>query len=496
MRCKGGYAIKCNGIGLSDVPTSFPRYDNSSKPCLLDLSKNNLTHIRNHSFVHISEIKFLFLFDNKIDRIDSDAFVNLTNLLFLNLTRNHPRNPESFGKNVFEPFANMNLTFVSLKHNSLIAGDDLIDLLRPLRNMKYFDISYNENLTFVGMRNVLKGLANSTVEKINFDHIHRFLEMGTKLKLEDIEPLIYIINVTRLYLGLNKIEVVEEEVFDLLGNYSSLQSLRVGGNRLTAGKYTKHLYNMVYVKEIYLSLQHSNIDPFYRQHFEETPVVDTETPPLHETNALQENQYMMSRKGFEKQQFTITCDKCRKQCPLDTICLCLPPSLEKVEWRKSYIELEVGKVRVCQLSTLKTLDVSFNLITNWTGPVKGLEHLTYLNLAENYCQILGPMFFDTVYSLRSLNASYNFLGPAFSDEAAKYVNYFRNLTKLESLDMNENRITLLPETVFENLNNLKYLNLSRNMISVFKSKLDASCLRVLDLRANKLEYLSQSLTTE
>ena len=68
--------------------------------------------------------------------------------------------------------------------------------------------------------------------------------------------------------------------------------------------------------------------------FKETPVVDTETPPLHETNAVQEDQYMMSRKGFEKQQFTITCDKCRKQCPLDTICLCLPPSLEKVEWRK------------------------------------------------------------------------------------------------------------------------------------------------------------------
>ena len=67
---------------------------------------------------------------------------------------------------------------------------------------------------------------------------------------------------TRLYLGLNKIEVVEEEVFDLLGNYSSLQSLRVGGNRLTAGKYTKRLYKMIYVKEIYLSLQHSNIDPF------------------------------------------------------------------------------------------------------------------------------------------------------------------------------------------------------------------------------------------
>ena len=491
--CKGGYAIRCNRLGLTEIPTSFPRYDNSSKPCLLDLSKNNLTHIRNHSFVHISEVKFLFLFDNKIDRIDSDAFVKLTNLLFLNMTRNHLQNPESFGKNVFKPFANMNLTFVSLKHNSLTAGGDLIDLLRPLRNMEYFDISYNENLKFAGMRNVLKGLANSTVRAINFDHIHQFLEMGTKLKIKDIEPLINITNVTRLYLGLNKIEVVEEEVFDLLGNYSSLKSIGVGGNRLTAGKYTKHLYKMIYVKKIYLSLQHSNIDPFYRQHFEETLVVDPETSLLRTMKVIQEHQYTVSGKGFEKQQVMITCEKCKKQCPLDTICLCLPPSLEKVEWRKSYIELVVGKVKVCEPSHLKELDVSFNLITKWTGPVKGLEHLEYLNLAENYCQNLGPQFFDPFFSLRSLNVSYNFLGPVFSAEAAKDINYFKNLTKLESLDMSENRITLLPKTVFEKLKNLKYLNLSRNMISVFKSNLDASCLRVLDLRENKLEYLPPSL---
>ena len=113
--CNDGYVIRCNGTGLTDVPASFPGYSNSSRPCLLDLSENNITHIKNHSFVHISEIKFLFLFDNKINRIDSDAFVNLTNLQFLNLTHNRLRNPASFGEGVFEPFSDMNMTFVSLK---------------------------------------------------------------------------------------------------------------------------------------------------------------------------------------------------------------------------------------------------------------------------------------------------------------------------------------------------------------------------------------------
>ena len=484
-RCNGGYAIICSGLGLNDVPKTFPSYANSSRPCLLDLSDNNITNIKNHSFVNISEIKFLFLFGNNISRIDSDAFAKLTNLLVLNLTHNRLTNPTGFGEGVFEPFADMNMTFVSLKNNSLIAGEDLVNLLRPLNNMGYFDISYNENLTFAGMRYVLTGLANSSVNAINMNHIHQYFEMGTKLKLVDIEPLINITNVVRLYLDLNKIEVVEEEVFDLLMRYSTLKVIGVGGNRLTGGKYTKSMYKMIHIKHIHLSRQHSNIDPFYRQHFEDTTIFKYDPFTLHETNSL--------RNRNSGLQAIITCTNCREQCPWDTICLCIPPYLEKVEWSRSYIELEVGKVKVCEPSTLKYLDVSSNLITEWNGPVKGLEHLENLNLANNYCQKLEPFFFDTFYGLRSLDLSYNFLGPVFSNETVKHADYFRNLSSLVSLDLHENRITLLPANVFENLGNLKYLNLRKNMISEWKSNLNAKCLRKLDLKGNKLESLPLSL---
>ena len=366
-------------------------------------------------------------------------------------------------------------------------------LLRPLKQLEHFDISYNENLTFAGMRYVLEGLANSSVNAIKFNHIHQFYEMGTKLKLKDIQPLVNIRNVNRLFLDLNKIEVVEEEVFDLLSQYNTLTEIGVGGNRLTAGKYTRSLYKMIYVKKIYLSLQHSNIDPFSRQHFEEKACFDTETPPLQKTNIRQRDRHVTFSKGYGDMQATINCINCQEQCPFDTICLCLPPCLETVKWRKSYIELKVGKVKVCEPSNLRSLDVSFNLITEWIGPVKGLEYLEELNLAENYGQKLGPFFFDPLYGLHSLNVSYNFLGPVFSYEAMKDVHFFRNLTKLVSLDLSENRITLLSANVFENLKNLKYLNLSRNMISVWKSNLDAKCLLILDLSENKLEYLPPSL---
>ena len=487
VRCNGGYAIICNGIGLTDVPTKLPRYDNSSTPCLLDLSRNNITHLKNHSFVNISEIKFLFLFDNQISRIDSDAFVNLTSLLSLNLTRNRLRNPTSFGEGVFEPFMDVDMIYVSLKHNYLGAGEDLTNLFRPFKKVEYIDISYNELLTFSGMKYVLKALANSSVNTINFNHVHRFYEMGTLLKLEDIEPLINIPNVTRLYLDLNKIEVVEKKVFDLLGNYSSLKSIGVGGNRLTAGKYTQSLYKMVHVKHMYLSTQHSNIDPFYQQHFEDyTTFFEYETATLPKPNTRENGASML--------QTAITnCTNCREECPRNIICLCIPPNLERVDWRKSYIELEVQEVKVCEPSNLRYIDVSYNIITEWIGPVRGLESLENLNLADNYCQRLEPHFFDTFYGLRYLNLSYNFLGPVFSKETASGVNYFRNLTELISLDLSENRITMLPSNLFKNLNHLKYLDLSRNILSEWKGDLNAKCFRKLDLRRNKLEFLPLSL---
>ena len=492
-KCKGGYAIRCKGLGLKDIPTQFPRYANSSRPCLLDLSVNNISHIKNYSFVNISEVKFLFLFDNKISRIDADAFVNLTNLLFLNLTGNRLRNPDSFGVGVFDPLVNLNLTFVSLRNNSLKPGEDLIKLLRPLKYMEFLDMSYNENLTFKGMRYVLEGLANATVNAINLKHIHESSEMGTKLKLEDIKPMRSIRNLTRLFLDLNKIEVVEEDVFDLLNSFSTLEEIGAGGNRLTYGKYTRSLYKMIYVKKLYLSMQHSNLDPFYKQHFEERKCVVPKTSPFQHSNTEQRNRYIHQNRNGPLQAI-IACTNCRNQCPLDTICLCIPPNLEEVYWRKSYIELKVGKVKVCDPSNLKILDVSFNFITEWTGPVKGLEHLEKLKLGDNYCKKLGPFFFDPFYGLHSLDVSRNFLGPVFSNLTAKRVHYFRNLTRLDYLDLTENRINLLPADLFENLKSLKYLNLSRNMMAEWKSNLRANCLRELDLTGNKLESLPPSLT--
>ena len=570
-RCQGGYAIRCDNRSLNDVPKTYPKYKNASTLCLLDLSRNNISRIRDYSFVGVSEILQLFLYDNRISQIDSTAFANLTNLLFLNLTNNRLHFPDSFGKGVFSPL--VNLSYINLKNNPITSYDGIPSYLQPLKNlsnllisgcykckfgegfenlrqlrkvslsgtgpdtcnmsvlsndtfkylsqisvlflsscniksvdtgtfsplysMLFLDISYNENLQFEGMRNVLEGLQhpNSSIETLNFNHINEYLEMGTMLKRKHIEPIKNLHKLTLLFLDLNKIEVIEEEVFDLIPN--STERIGMSGNRLTNGQYVKKISNMTHLKSLDLSLQHLNYDPFFNQHFE--PWSDSVTETWSNQHTIDE-----AHSGGNNELITPLnpstgsnweCSECVSQCAHNTKCLCIPPNLENLTWRKSFLDFQIGRFKICPPSTLKRVDVSFNLISEWTGPVSGLETVESLDLAENYCQKLSLNFFDTFNNLRRLNTSYNFLGQAFSLNGENKGKYFKNLTKLELLDLSENRITALPSDIFRHLRNLKYLHLSRNLIGKWSGTLNAKCLVLMDLSENKLETLPESLRT-
>ena len=569
--CQVGYAMRCDNRSLNDVPKAYPKYKNSSSLCLLDLSKNNINHINNYSFVDVSEIWVLLLYENRIRRLDSAAFANLTNLLFLNLTNNFLHLPDSFGKGVFSPL--VNLRYINLKNNSITSYDRIIGHLQPLnklsnlfisgcynctfgkgfenlkqlRNvslsgtgprtcnmsvlsndtfkylpqisvlflsscniksvdtgtfsrlsgMYFLDISYNEKLHFEGMRNVLEGLRliNSSVEILNFNHIYEYLEMGKALKYEHLEPIRYLQNLTLLFLDLNKIEVIDEKVFDLIPN--STERIGMSGNRLTNGQYVKKISNMTHLKSLDLSLQHLNYDPFFNQHFEPWSDSVTETWSSQHTSdkahSGDNNELTTSLNHSTVSNWK--CSVCVSQCAHDTKCLCIPPNLENLTWRKSFLDFQIGKFKICPPSNLKRVDVSFNLISEWTGPVSGLETVELLDLSENYCSKLSLNFFDTFNNLRRLNTSYNFLGQAFSLNGENNGNYFKNLTKLELLDLSENRITALPSDIFRNLLNLKYLHLSRNLIGKWSGTLHAKCLVLLDLSQNKLETLPESLRT-
>ncbi|XP_066525192.1 leucine-rich repeat-containing protein 17 [Hoplias malabaricus] len=79
--------LDCRGRGLRTIPT-----DISASFVKIDLSFNNITHLRPKEFVAIKDLKFLNLSSNGLERIDTAAFAGLLHLQELDLSNNSMHN--------------------------------------------------------------------------------------------------------------------------------------------------------------------------------------------------------------------------------------------------------------------------------------------------------------------------------------------------------------------------------------------------------------------
>lgn len=299
--------------------------DNSAFKNLKDLkwllNQNNLTKIEPVAFVGLGQLLYLHLSSNKLEYPNSltdQVFEPLVNLEYLNLKNNPVQTYDAldrllkplrktlkgllisgcynctFGQG-FENFSNLiSLSLSGLYSNSgetlcnisTLLNETFIHLPKlkelfisfcnigavepgafsPLKNIKTVDISYNRRLQFRGMRDVLSGLVNSSICILDVSAIHERFERGTELLKEHIEPIQYLKKLKVLYIELNKLEVINEQVFDLIPKSTS--HFMLSGNRLTYGKYVEKLSTMKHIVAMDLSRQHLNYDPFIQKHQE------------------------------------------------------------------------------------------------------------------------------------------------------------------------------------------------------------------------------------
>uniref|UniRef100_A0A3Q3BS30 Toll-like receptor 22 n=1 Tax=Kryptolebias marmoratus TaxID=37003 RepID=A0A3Q3BS30_KRYMA len=164
---------------------------------------------------------------------------------------------------------------------------------------------------------------------------------------------------------------------------------------------------------------------------------------------------------------------------------------------------------VCQISTLRSLDLNSNYLKNW--PVQRLascSDLTDLDLSRNEIAELPKTSIQSLNKLRSLNMCQNKLTKVPYDvrilTSLEILNMnanliselscedFVNTTHLMELSLNKNRITKLDKCVFEHLSDLKLLDLSNNLLQTvgdtFKGSLQK--LDMLDLSHNAILILS------
>ena len=181
-------------------------------------------------------------------------------------------------------------------------------------------------------------------------------------------------------------------------------------------------------------------------------------------------------------------------------------NLKHVEYKALYWLKTVSKIILRNNSITNTddyfsnsmkmlfeLDLSFNSITDITTKMfNGLDKLRTLTLQNNRISVLEGFSFTRLKSLRSLNLANNqiFDIHAMAFENLVYLKMlnltgnklkklapsrFMGLPKLISLDLSGNEMEELMENAFERLENVKYLYIQSNKLSVSKTMFQGLC---------------------
>ncbi len=174
----------------------------------------------------------------------------------------------------------------------------------------------------------------------------------------------------------------------------------------------------------------------------------------------------------------------------------IPPQLETLVVRNLFVSAVRHELLVClnPSNTLKHFELSNswleNTITDTFG-LRGLKQLRYFNFQNDGIRLTKDMtIFQDSQRLEVLLLGGNQIsleGPEKHD--------FLQLKLLKTLDLQECGLKTVPSAIFDSLQNLEVLNLSKNSISDFVDLAGLHNLTLLNLSGNSLLYLNPQVTS-
>lgn len=208
-----GFEINCKGRDLQSVPTVYTNRITLLKPCVLDLSFNRIEYLGNDAFTKAVDLSpenilYLFLNNNSLINITSEAFKPLEKLRWLDLSTNH-----------LHTFVHIftctpNLEYIDLTGNFFDGYKDLDVAFSRLVNLKTFWIN-PKNETFV-LGKKFEGL-----RKLSEIHLFGLLEGTCSIATISNDTFKYVSTITQLSVVNCNISKIET------GALSPLQDLEV-----------------------------------------------------------------------------------------------------------------------------------------------------------------------------------------------------------------------------------------------------------------------------
>ena len=410
---------------------------------------------------------------------------------------------------------NNHLHFYNISYCSLEAIQR--GAIAKLKYLKYLDISYNRMLGVCGFRNVTYDLPNTSISVFKASCLQCEAGMSLTLYCDDVSPFANT-SIEKLYFDGNHISFCQ---YGLLQYFpQSLKVLSIRGNRWARGRYTyEHIEHVKGLQVVDLSNINEHQISLSNNFYENCDSFVTDIRCDNYRSTHTKMNLTQDAFGFCPSEATDTADTeylteaiklpiCEEKprprwkspgcSPSSTIFHCeaniftLPPNLSVLKMHKARLGRTVDWIFFFGPNILERLDLSNNEFYSMVGPICNITKLRYLDLSNNTCSDFSTYLFGFLPNLDTLLLGHNRIGESDFMYQTNASDLFSNQTKLEFLNLEDNKLAALPKNIFYNLTNLRTLKLNNNKLTdwnfTIKIMLD---LKHVDLSYNQILFLSK-----
>ena len=471
----------------------------SSDGIICDLSFKGITSLSSGDFNDLSKLQYLNLSENELSSLPEDIFNGLSNLEKLDLTYNGLR---SLPEDVFDGLSN--LQSISLGHNPLRSLSK--DVFNGLSNLKGLDLVYSElnslpedifaGLSNLGTLTLYENFLSSLPEDI-FAGLSNLQDLGlgsnnlSSLPKNIFAGLSNLQNLDVSNNGLNCLPTslppnvsVDPAGLPRCDEIAATATLLLTPERLTVAEGGSGSYTVALASEptaaVMVSLSSGS-----------GVTLDTDAASDGNQTSLS-----FSTANWNTPQTVAVSGEQDDDTVDDTVTLSHTASGGNYAAVIANLSVTVtdDDQNICErMNALSSngiiCDLSFKGITSLSsGDFNDLSKLQYLNLSENKLSSLPEDVFNGLSNLEKLDLTYNGLRSLPED-------VFDGLSNLQSISLGPNQLRSLSKDVFNGLSNLKELDLAYSELNSLPEDIFAglSNLKELTLYENFLSSLPEDI---